>query len=209
MGLDIQESTTILKPLNYDAYHVDEIYGYNPKDNYVEVELNYRNIESKEIESFKEFTEPVGPMDSAWPMYCHDVRHTGRSPYSTADNVRFEKWNLDSTHTVSGAIVIDKDENIYFGSNGLYAVYPNGTLKWKYITHAKLKGAPAIDENGIIYCYGLEEEKVLSKVKFGKDGDYEDIAIMKNTAYVLKSNGHIYRVKNFKEDEIKEALLEF
>lgn len=22
-----------------------------------------------------------GPMNSSWPMYCHDVRHTSRSPY--------------------------------------------------------------------------------------------------------------------------------
>lgn len=59
------------------------------------------------------------------------------------------------------------------------------------------------DENGIVYCYSLEEEKVVSEVKFGKDGDYEDISVVKNTAYVLKSNGHIFRVKNFKNDEIK------
>lgn len=59
------------------------------------------------------------------------------------------------------------------------------------------------DENGIVFCYDLEKEKVVSEVKFGKDGDYEDISIMKNTAYVLKSNGHIYRVKNFKKNEIK------
>jgi uncharacterized protein YjiK len=59
------------------------------------------------------------------------------------------------------------------------------------------------DEDGIVYCYSLEDEKVISEVKFGKDGDYEDIAIVKNTAYVLKSNGHIFRIKNFKKDEIK------
>ncbi len=59
------------------------------------------------------------------------------------------------------------------------------------------------DENGIIYCYNLEKEKVVSEVKFGKDGDYEDISVVKNTAYVLKSNGHIFRVKNFKKDKIK------
>lgn len=59
------------------------------------------------------------------------------------------------------------------------------------------------DENGIVFCYDLEKEKVVSEVKFGKDGDYEDISIIKNTAYVLKSNGHIYRVKNFKKNEIK------
>ena len=59
------------------------------------------------------------------------------------------------------------------------------------------------DENGIVFCYDLEKDKVVSEVKFGKDGDYEDISVVKNTAYILKSNGHIFRVKNFKKGEIK------
>ena len=59
------------------------------------------------------------------------------------------------------------------------------------------------DEDGIIYFYSLEKEEVVSEVKFGKDGDYEDIAVVKNTAYVLKSNGNIFRVKNFKKEKIK------
>lgn len=62
------------------------------------------------------------------------------------------------------------------------------------------------DENGMIYIYGFEQEKVLTKAEFGKDGDYEDISIVKNTAYVLKSNGHIFRVKNFKKDDVKVKL---
>jgi uncharacterized protein YjiK len=59
------------------------------------------------------------------------------------------------------------------------------------------------DEKGIIYCYSLEEEKVVSEVEFGKDGDYEDIAVVKSTAYVLKSNGNIFQVKDFTKEDIK------
>jgi uncharacterized protein YjiK len=59
------------------------------------------------------------------------------------------------------------------------------------------------DEEGIIFCYSLEKEKVISEVKFGKDGDYEDISVVDKTAYILKSNGHIFRVKNYKKDDIK------
>ncbi len=59
------------------------------------------------------------------------------------------------------------------------------------------------DEEGIIFCYSLEKEKVISEVKFAKAGDYEDISIANKTAYVLKSNGHIFRVKNYKKDDIK------
>ena len=35
-----------------------------------------------------------GLMDSAWPMYCHDVRHTGRSPYGADGNLGVENGDL-------------------------------------------------------------------------------------------------------------------
>ena len=91
------------------------------------------------------------PMNSSWPMYCHDVRHTGRSPYSTANNPGDEKWRFDTFNEVSGSPVIDDDGNIYIGSRALYAIYPNGTLKWKYYTNYHIESAPAIDEEGVIY----------------------------------------------------------
>ncbi len=60
------------------------------------------------------------------------------------------------------------------------------------------------DEKGIIFCYNLDEEKVVSEVKFGKDGDYEDISVLKSTAYILKSNGQIFQIKNYtgKDSEV-------
>ena len=59
------------------------------------------------------------------------------------------------------------------------------------------------DETGTIYTYNLEKEEVTTQIEFGKKGDYEDITVIKKTAYVLKSNGHIYRVKNFRKDDFK------
>jgi outer membrane protein assembly factor BamB len=97
-------------------------------------------------------------MDSAWPMYCHDTRHTGRSQYSTASNSGDEKWwfKLVNGSISDSAIVIDADGIIYVAifSEGIWAVYPNGTLKWKYEMDG-IVSTPAIDENGTIYvCSG-------------------------------------------------------
>ena len=50
-----------------------------------------------------------GSMDYAWPMKCHDTKHTGRSPYSTANNPMFEKWRFRCGR-VEGGAVIDKEE---------------------------------------------------------------------------------------------------
>jgi len=72
-----------------------------------------------------------GLMDSPWPMKCHDTRHSGRSPYSTSDN--------------NGVV--------YFGDfwGYLYAVYPDGTLKWRYKTGDTIWSSPAIGSDGTVY----------------------------------------------------------
>lgn len=108
-----------------------------------------RSNELNEEKSSK--TVANGPMDSPWPMYCHDVRHTGRSPYSTADIWGDEKWRFETDHHVRGSPVIDNEGTIYVGSTELFAVYQNGTLKWSYDYPDYIESAPAIDENGIIY----------------------------------------------------------
>jgi len=105
-----------------------------------------------------ESTIVSGPMDSPWPMYCHDNRHTGRSPYSTINNPYDEVWRFKTDGWVEDSPIIDSDGTIYFGGefNGLpcyiIAVYPNGTLKWKYKTGDLILGSsPAIAEDGTIY----------------------------------------------------------
>jgi len=93
------------------------------------------------------------PTDSPWPMYCHDAKHTGRSPYSTANTIGAEKWRYKMTGWGIGSPVINNEGIIYAAAKYLHAFYPNGTLKWIYddwyggIHYT----APAIDENGTIY----------------------------------------------------------
>jgi uncharacterized protein YjiK len=59
------------------------------------------------------------------------------------------------------------------------------------------------DEKGHIYVLDLEKDIDITKYNFGKDGDYEDIAVHKQTIYVLRNDGRIYRVKDLKEDKIR------
>jgi len=95
-----------------------------------------------------------GPMDSPWPMKCHDTRHTGLSPYSTVDNPYDEIWKFKTEGWMNSGIVLDDDGVLYFGSYDfyLYAVYPNGTLKWRYgRTGMWITSSPAIAEDGTVY----------------------------------------------------------
>jgi outer membrane protein assembly factor BamB len=100
----------------------------------------------------------MNPIDSPWPMKCHDNRHTSQSPYSTANNSYDEIWRFETDGWVEDNPTIGNDGTLYFGGNfdGLpwyiIAVYPNGTLKWKYKTNGLILGSsPAIAEDGTIY----------------------------------------------------------
>jgi len=92
-----------------------------------------------------------GPMDSAWPMFQHDAKHTGRSPYGKEGNWRMMKWRFYTDAFVESPPVIDKNGTIYFGSRYFYALNLDGTLKWQYTTKEAIEHSPAIDENGNIY----------------------------------------------------------
>lgn len=56
------------------------------------------------------------------------------------------------------------------------------------------------DENGTIFIYNLNSSEIEEEIEFSGGGDYEGIALNENTAYVLESNGTIYRVTNFQSD---------
>jgi len=59
------------------------------------------------------------------------------------------------------------------------------------------------DEKANIYIWNLEKEKIVEKYEFGNDADYEDIAVVGKTAYILRNNGSIYRIKDFKKKDRK------
>ena len=53
------------------------------------------------------------------------------------------------------------------------------------------------DERGIIHIYNLETSSLEREINFAGKGDYEGISIHENTAYVLESNGTLYRIEDF------------
>jgi len=53
------------------------------------------------------------------------------------------------------------------------------------------------DENGIIYLFNTETGKIEKEIPFGDDGDYEDIVVLGEDAWVLKSDGTLYAVNGF------------
>lgn len=71
------------------------------------------------------------------------------------------------------------------------------------------------DETGTLYVYNVEEGRLEETIAWGKDKDYEGVAVRENVAYVLQSNGNIYEVRDFmgsklsvreyKQDRLKDC----
>ena len=90
-----------------------------------------------------------GEGDSPWPMYGHDVFHTGRSSYNTTKNMGQNLWSFSTITWVMSSPTISQDGTIYMGASRFYAVNPNGTEKWEIRKCCDTAGV--IDDNGIIY----------------------------------------------------------
>lgn len=64
------------------------------------------------------------------------------------------------------------------------------------------------DEDGIIFIYNVKQNRITNEIKFAGSGDYEAIAINDNDAYVLRSDGLIYEIKNYESKSRKISIIE-
>ncbi|MCL6519331.1 MAG: PQQ-binding-like beta-propeller repeat protein [Armatimonadetes bacterium] len=88
--------------------------------------------------------------NSPWPMFRHDLRHTGASPsHDPAPGGTYWKYS------VGGGLsspAIGPDGTIYIGgSSSLYALNSNGTFKWSASIGSSTRSSPAIASDGTIY----------------------------------------------------------
>jgi len=124
--------------------------------------------------------------DSPWPMFQHDPRHTGRSPYLGPAQRPTELWSHHPLgYGIFGSPVVDQEGRIYIGtihsqdldppiryclppypgnSGILYAYTPGGEVVWSFDSQrgsclaAAIEGAPLLLSDGSIV--------------FGKDDGY-------------------------------------
>jgi uncharacterized protein YjiK len=108
-----------------------------------------------------------------------------------------------------GACSQDKNTDILFKNPGYSFPYdlnkpdrswkmPNSLVEisgLSWIDHQRL--ACVQDEKAVIFIFNLDAGKVENTVPFSDDGDYEGIEIISNDAWVLKSNGTLFKVSDF------------
>lgn len=61
------------------------------------------------------------------------------------------------------------------------------------------------DEKGKIYIVRFQTGKIINTIEFADDGDYEDIALVDDEAWVLKSKGDLYRVSHFMDEKTRKV----
>lgn len=93
--------------------------------------------------------------DCQWPMNNYNAQHTSSSPFSTSDNHGGEHWKFSLNHSAYSKTPIIDAEGIIYAVNkwsDLYALYPNGTLKWSHHFQGNYQiSNPALDSNGTLY----------------------------------------------------------
>ncbi|MDC7994001.1 SdiA-regulated domain-containing protein [Altibacter sp. HG106] len=53
------------------------------------------------------------------------------------------------------------------------------------------------DEDGIVYIFNLKTSQIEREIKFSDPGDYEGIAVIGNTAYVVQSDGDVFEISEY------------
>ena len=155
------DKETITKDNNFENYQYSEYYDcYNINEKSNNIKFDGKNVVDQDSSNSNlvfntgESTKKLGdPMSSPWPMFCHDVKHSGRSPFSTAENPGIEKWHVRAVQNayMHGSPVIDTEGTIYTAGYNIYSINPNGTIKWTYDTNGYIWSTPALDEEGTIY----------------------------------------------------------
>ncbi len=155
--------------------------------------------------------------NTPWPMFRHDLLHTGRSPNLGAQSFAL-KWSFDTGGDgIDSSPAIDANGNVYvqsrnkvgFVGGGLFALHPDGTLKWRFQTNDAFPGcciglesSPAIDSNGNIYVgssdgflYSIFSDGTL-RWKFPTGGPIQSSPTIgtDGTIYVGSNDGNLYAI---------------
>ena len=137
--------------------------------------------------------KPAIQLDNgAWPMYCHDQKHTCTSPYTgLTTQPKTPKWTYPSPGGIGGmtsSIAVGSDGKIYTGSahdsdfkksillgysGVLSALFPNGSLDWIHNSYrgtpmiSMIESSPLLTSDGKI-IYGKDDGHVYALDKKGK-----------------------------------------
>lgn len=133
-------------------------FGINTISNFVNKfdDINEKQLTDCNISDYEQ--------QDPWPMFRHDLKHTGRSIYSGPAHPVIN-WSYMMHDSIISSAAIVKDGTIYVGVGWdksepkdpyVYAFKKDGNIKWKFKSDEGFFSSPAIDVNGTIYITGLD-----------------------------------------------------
>jgi len=145
---------------------------------------------------------------SPWPIAHGNMQCTGRTKYQGPQQ-GFIEWKFPEEgqwlRENNGSAVIGEDGTIYFTTNHyLYALNPDGSIKWKFFSESFMSGSPMIGAGDIIYiatgnhdkgCYYAinNEGKIIWEYNTPEDlYSYGDAIGLDGTIYFAGSRGTLY-----------------
>ena len=93
---------------------------------------------------------------AAWPVEGRNSAHTANgliaAPNNTVNVVKYKTGGM-----IYSSPVVGGDGTVYIGSadHNLYALHPDGSLKWKYPAGGEILSSPALCADGTVYVGSL------------------------------------------------------
>jgi outer membrane protein assembly factor BamB len=155
-----------------------------------------------------------GLMNSSWPMFHHDTRHTGRSPYGPVGTWPSIKWKFRMEGLTVSSPALDENGTIYIGARdfhkSFFAINQNGTEKWRFDAGDWVDSSPVLSADGTVYFGSLNgnlnalnlngsikwirsigEGWVYSSPAIGTDGTIYAASVNSNRLVAVYPNGTI------------------
>jgi len=150
---------------------------------------------------------PGWSADSSWPMFRHDAKHTGCTPYTGPATSTFA-WSFPTDQGIASSPTIGEDGTIYvgvgwyfaytrFADSCLLALYPDGSLKWRFYAQKGIFASPALAPDGTIYVsslggnlYALEDSVNYARLRWSTHLEYDYFFLMSSP--VVGADGTIY-----------------
>jgi outer membrane protein assembly factor BamB len=105
------------------------------------------------------YSLPLKAEISPWPMFRHDPRHTGRTPF-TGPAKPVIAWQFNAGDTIGSSPVLGRDGTVYFGTGiapqfmatkFFYALTPEGKVKWTFPVESGVFSSAAVGPDGKIF----------------------------------------------------------
>lgn len=144
--------------------------------------------------------------DSPWPMFRHDLMHTGRSEYAGPANPVLS-WSYNTVSSAYASAVLGSDGTVYIGPSGNYffAMRSSGGLSWSYVTGSHISHSSAAMGNGGALFFG-SDNNVLYAINYrgalrwsytaGDDMDSSPAIGSAGDVYACSTNCTIYSLNS-------------